>query len=177
MATEIMHEFTCLELGKCEKLAVSGPRGSLQSESLAGDSGGQDRDRALLVLLGNAETTVIVPQQIQSSGILKFRDDANKAVLDAEVSLLGAVNAVAILDILVDAVGWEFGVALVVTGDNAELELLQVLVEGVSSHDHIVARQIGHEAIEIVAVKLECLVLLDGDMGDALVGFGCDLKG
>lgn len=79
------------------------------------------------------------------------------------------MHAEAIFDVLADAVSWEGRRAFPVSRDNAELELLEVLVALDTSNQQVVGKLSGNEALQRVALELEKLILLDVGLGDAFV--------
>lgn len=100
----------------------------VQNDSSAGRAGLQDRSGAVRALMVNAQTPVFSPEKAQTGGILKVWDNSELFVLDLEISLYRAIDAEAIFDALVDTIRWDSSTALFIGGDNAELELLEVLV-------------------------------------------------
>lgn len=101
---------------------------------------------------------------------MEIFNNADDASVNVEVALNGTVDSESILNILADAVGWERGVALQVGRDNAELNLLEVLVASETSNKQIVGKLPGNEALQREALEFKSLILLDESLGNASVG-------
>lgn len=109
----------------------------------------QHQHRTTSLLFGNTKAPICVRIQDQADGLLTVRDDANESISDAEISLLRSMHTIAILEVLVDAIGWVRVVAPGVSRDNAELELLGVLVAVDAYHEHIIFEFLGLPEEEI----------------------------
>lgn len=106
--------------------------------------------------MGNAHAQLVVVGQRQRGCVFEAADNVNVMAIDPEVSLVVAFDANAIIDVLEDAGGAPDGVAMVaVAGNDAELELLQVLVAVDASYKAAAVDLSRHVGIEFVAQKLK----------------------
>lgn len=133
------------------------------------------KDRALPVArpVGDTQAPARLPVEGQARGVLEVFDNLDLVTHNAEITLDGRVHSEPVFNISVDAVGLDLSVAAIVARDDAELQLLEVLIAGDASNEIVADELLGDEGPEVGALEQEGVVLTDRGLGDA--GIATDL--
>lgn len=134
----------------------------------------ENRSGAIWIRVDNTQTMVFVHVQGQARTLLKVWDNLELLVVDLEVSYDWAIHAKSIFNVFVDTVRWDIGRAFCVSGDNAELELLEVLVSArKTTNEQVTVDVLGQEGLEVVVPELERVVLPNVRLEDTMVEVEC----
>lgn len=117
----------------------------------------------------NAQAPSRLLVQVQNRSLLIVLDNLHLIPNHAEVPLYGRVDAEAIVNILVYAVGLDLGAASIVARDDAQLQLLEVFVLRDASDEIVVGELLGDNGLEVGALEQEGVVLVDRGLGDTVV--------
>lgn len=157
-------------LNDLEPLAHRIRLGSLRRDWSASLARRQDNALAILPAARDAQWPVgLLLEQAQLRRLLKLPHNLNLAVDNSQVPLERGHDAEAVVAVLADALGRDQGAARGIVGDDAELELLQVLVAIDAAHDQGAVDLLGDNAAEERALEQERVVLANRDPGDTLV--------
>lgn len=119
--------------------------------------------------MGYAKAPAGGPVEVQLRGFPKVLNNSDCIALDSKIPLSGAGDSEEVFFVLVYAVGFDLASALIVGGHDAELEFLEVLVAVDTSDKDVIVGLLGNETVEREAQQLEGLVLLDANLGYALI--------